>query len=289
MEAINNMAATAARAVWGDGSSSQEPVSGRTGDTSKGEPYDAGNMDPPSANGIDNEINGVNPSRESGTPAQNNGISDGGFDKNNSTDRDTTNAGNAAGFAKTTGVAVESDDTPENPSTALKANTVPDDTTKGQNDTRSPSDPNTNPKSAPTDVNDTANSDEGLNEAQKLDGPGPKPVSELAKEHGGDAGDSSTSSVDKVDNKKEEETPGGGIEESKGTGEQYVKSNGLQADGGDFDATKPGAGREADRLLEVKGIHNPTSPDTKVGQDSGKQEKEKKSFGQKIKDKLHRH
>ena len=37
--------------------------------------------------------------------------------------------------------------------------------------------------------------------------------------------------------------------ESKGsgTGEQYVKSTGLAADGGDFDATKPGAGREADR------------------------------------------
>ena len=34
---------------------------------------------------------------------------------------------------------------------------------------------------------------------------------------------------------------------SSGTGEQYVKSSGLQADGGDFDATNPGAGREADR------------------------------------------
>lgn len=32
-----------------------------------------------------------------------------------------------------------------------------------------------------------------------------------------------------------------------GTGELYVKSTGLAADGGDFDATKPGAGREADR------------------------------------------
>ena len=34
---------------------------------------------------------------------------------------------------------------------------------------------------------------------------------------------------------------------SEGTGEQYVKSTGLAADGGDFDAAKPGAGREADR------------------------------------------
>jgi hypothetical protein len=32
----------------------------------------------------------------------------------------------------------------------------------------------------------------------------------------------------------------------KGTGELYVKSSGLKADGGDFDASKPGAGWEAD-------------------------------------------
>lgn len=35
----------------------------------------------------------------------------------------------------------------------------------------------------------------------------------------------------------------------KGTGEQWIKSSGLQAEGGDFDASKPGAGREADRKL----------------------------------------
>jgi hypothetical protein len=35
--------------------------------------------------------------------------------------------------------------------------------------------------------------------------------------------------------------------EKKGTGTEYVKSTGLAADGGDFDASKPGAGREADR------------------------------------------
>ncbi|KAI9849545.1 MAG: hypothetical protein M1838_000128 [Thelocarpon superellum] len=40
----------------------------------------------------------------------------------------------------------------------------------------------------------------------------------------------------------------------KGTGEQWVKTSGVAADGGDFDATKPGAGREADRLLEAKGV-----------------------------------
>lgn len=38
-------------------------------------------------------------------------------------------------------------------------------------------------------------------------------------------------------------------------GHQYVRSSGLAADGGDFDAAAPGAGREADRLLEQQGIH----------------------------------
>ncbi|KAI5811044.1 hypothetical protein DFH27DRAFT_6086 [Peziza echinospora] len=34
----------------------------------------------------------------------------------------------------------------------------------------------------------------------------------------------------------------------------YIKSTGLAADGGDFDAARAGAGREADRLLEVHGV-----------------------------------
>lgn len=45
--------------------------------------------------------------------------------------------------------------------------------------------------------------------------------------------------------------PGGeGLQKTSkghGTGQQYVKSSGLAAEGGDFDASKPGAGKEADR------------------------------------------
>jgi hypothetical protein len=37
-------------------------------------------------------------------------------------------------------------------------------------------------------------------------------------------------------------TPGTG----KGTGEKHVKSTGLAAEGGDFDAAAPGAGKEAE-------------------------------------------
>ena len=45
METVNNMASAAAKAVWGENKQNgEEPISGHTGDTSKGEPYDAGNI-----------------------------------------------------------------------------------------------------------------------------------------------------------------------------------------------------------------------------------------------------
>ncbi|KAI1757734.1 hypothetical protein F4782DRAFT_479627 [Xylaria castorea] len=291
METINNMAASAAKAVWGESKpSTEEPVSGQLGNTSKGEPYDAGNIEPIGATtGNAAEPMSANTgdvAAPTSAPTSNATTSD----ATGNADLDS-NATKDAKFAKETGTAAESKDTPNNPSTNLKAKSVPEDTSKGQGDTRSPEDPKTNPKSAPTDVNDAP--EEGVNEAQKLDGPGPRPVAEVAREHGGDAGNDSTASVDKA-NKGEKETTKEGEEEkheNEGTGEKYVKTTGLQADGGDFDATKPGAGREADRLMEEKGMHNPNDPNSAGNSagDSGSPTSGKKSFGQKIKDKLHRH
>ena len=37
--------------------------------------------------------------------------------------------------------------------------------------------------------------------------------------------------------------------EEKGTGQEHVKTTGFASEGGDFDATKPGAGKEAEREL----------------------------------------
>jgi hypothetical protein len=37
--------------------------------------------------------------------------------------------------------------------------------------------------------------------------------------------------------------------------EHFVKSSGLAADGGDFDAARPGAGREADRKYYFQYSH----------------------------------
>jgi hypothetical protein len=44
METINSVATAAAKAVWGEGDASKEPVSGAQGNVAKGEPYDAGNL-----------------------------------------------------------------------------------------------------------------------------------------------------------------------------------------------------------------------------------------------------
>ncbi|KAI9676643.1 MAG: hypothetical protein M1829_002960 [Trizodia sp. TS-e1964] len=73
-----------------------------------------------------------------------------------------------------------------------------------------------------------------------------------------------------------------------GTGEKWVKSTGLAADGGDFDASAPGAGKEADRLLEQKGIKRSTPGESGAAvADKLKEKANKPSMGEKIKDKLH--
>ncbi|KAI1469575.1 uncharacterized protein F4812DRAFT_423714 [Daldinia caldariorum] len=289
METINNVTSAAVRAVWGESKQNgTEPISGQTGNTSKGEPYDAGNIEDPN----------VQAARAENSNAQTNGHTNGETNYGPTPTEHTRDAE----FAKETGTAAEAKDTPDNPSTDLKSKSTPDDTTKAQNDTRSPEDPKTNPKSAPTDVNDAEGDGPGPNEAQKLDGPGPKPLDEVAREHGGDAGkiekDESKPLPGEESASKSSGSTGAGEDEDEdgpnakstgeGTGEKYVKSSGLKADGGDFDATNPGAGREADRLLEEKGIHPGGANGSKDGTDASGH-KEKKSIGQKIKDKMHRH
>ena len=55
--------------------------------------------------------------------------------------------------------------------------------------------------------------------------------------------------------------PGEQKSTEKGTGELWVNSIGLAADGGDFDASRPGAGREADRTSNLPPLTlNPTPP-----------------------------
>lgn len=84
---------------------------------------------------------------------------------------------------------------------------------------------------------------------------------------------------------------GGEHGKEKGTGEKYVRSTGTAADGGDFDATKPGAGREANRLLEEKGVHKTKSSERKGGDHPGEVNQPSASSEpskvEKLKEKLH--
>ena len=166
----------------------------------------------------------------------------------------------------------------ENPSTASLSGAAADDTaadtaqSKGptaeqpsttgdthfkaaQADIRDPesSDPKT--ESERKNVDDTGDLDKSENPG-KVDGPGPKPIDEVAGERGGDAGKADSKESAGGAGDADDDGPGA-QSKGEGTGEQYVKSTGLAADGGDFDATKPGAGREADRKSTSSLTHFP--------------------------------
>lgn len=273
METINSMASAAAKAVWGpNGTPEQkhEPVSGVSGDTSKGEPFDAGNLDETKQAELAQPAANPAPASSPAPPAAN--------------------------------PAPESSSAPP----------APADTTSGQNDTRTPSDPATDVDPAQQRVggDGTGPQSDGPN----LQEPGPKPLATVAKEHGGDAGNSGrvdddglASSASSVSSSSASEAGEAGVDgqppahvakksHKKGTGVQYVKSSGLTANGGNFDASAPGAGREADRLLDQKGIHREGAPRKSTSSDkvddvdgatdaSGK----KPSLKDKIKAKLHVH
>jgi hypothetical protein len=169
------------------------------------------------------------------------------------------------------------------------------DPTKAQSDTQEPTVPST--------------------DAIKVDDPGRDPGQHVAFDHGGEAAQ-----------KAGDATNPKPVGSETGTGQQHVKSTGVAADGGDFDATKPGAGKEAERkcphethnhnwdvdspltayagrlgILEQKGVgqnhQTPTAqqPATANGNKTspasspGSHSKAKPSLSQRIKAKLHRH
>jgi hypothetical protein len=84
----------------------------------------------------------------------------------------------------------------------------------------------------------------------KAAGPGPRPLEIVAKENGGTAESSGPESSRKENTLGETPSAENTLEPSNtetSTHSDPVKATGLAADGGDFDATKPGAGADADR------------------------------------------
>ncbi|KAF4984387.1 hypothetical protein FZEAL_431 [Fusarium zealandicum] len=252
METITNAAQAAAKAVWGEGETSKEPVSGVKGNTAQGEPYDGGNLDTPGQEKAEQNYSERGISRDAV-------VSD-------SSRNETSSSGAALG---TSGLSTLPKDTTRDTTGDVSRDTTRDttrnttdfahdtnrDNSKGQNDTRHPDDVAAMSKKS-TDLEDVDNTSEGTD--AKLTGPGPRDVASVARDNGGDAGR----------NKAQEGSSGAQHEVGSGTGDaakkeehhdpaedEYVTASGFAADGGDFDASKPGAGREADRLLDQKGVH----------------------------------
>ncbi|GKT87980.1 glycine-rich cell wall structural protein 1 [Colletotrichum tofieldiae] len=296
METINNITNAASKAIWGTNEADQEPVSGVKGNTNQGEPYDAGNIEDPllkekKANVADaNTASGTTNSASTSEPTTTTVVYDRGCPKHK-----------------------EDIGKPELNKTSPDG-VPPADSAAGKTDTRHPADPATDPAPKGQDVNNNASGP--TTGGDKLDGPGPRPLEIVAKERGGDAGnvkkDSAKGGLIKDDSTsgpedKKEDDPKA-VSRSEGTGEKYIKTSGLAVDGGDFDATKPGAGREADRLLDEKDpahaaakaaaksssdktsdkSSDKTSEDRTHSPNAGT-EKEKESLKDKIKAKLHRH
>ncbi|KAK4190371.1 hypothetical protein QBC35DRAFT_79444 [Podospora australis] len=341
----NTAVTTASKVIWGE---KEEPVSGRMGNVAAGQPYDAGNIESSSTAlkttdpNPEVEVSHVETNQVQDTPRKTDlGAKERAFDANGNsaakqvalppptpsekaqqpsttavTTHDTDSGPSSKGDPFTTAVTTHKteDSAPPIPHADAAAtkpsSTLPVDSTKAQNDTRDPSDPTTKPQ-AVHEKNNIDDADGGLdvnNNPVKIDGPGPRPLEEVAKERGGDAGNVGNDHGDRSRSVGSVSTTEDDNRKHSGTGELYVKSSGLAADGGDFDATKPGAGKEADRLLEQKGIHwgNKTGNDGSAAVGSGQSDKhhhhagedhhadhhgehhEKTSLKEKIKAKLHR-
>ncbi|KAK3997319.1 hypothetical protein QBC44DRAFT_303521 [Cladorrhinum sp. PSN332] len=311
METISHYATAAThaatKAIWGEQPNEQEPVNGRMGNVAAGEPYDAGNIESSST-----ALKTTTPNPEIGQPQ----ASHAEKSKDDAAKEFNTSANPLAqkvALPAPTPSERQQQKPPSppptpkdvthnkpNPSATLPSSTLPEDSTKSQNDTRSPSNPSTRPDADGDDQKPDAL--DANNNPVRINGPGPKSLEELARERGGGAGAGAVSSTSTSSSKSSNgNVVGGGHEletkrtgESDGTGELWVKSTGLAADGGDFDASKPGAGREADRLLEQKGIHH--SEAQRAGEAGEKKHhhlfggggKEGPGLREKIKAKLHR-
>lgn len=361
MDTISQLATTATKYAFGD-STTQEPISGSQGDVTKGEPYDAGNLDPEEQQRLGQGLSaaesrsspdGVSKSQNTGpittaTNTTNNaGFTNSQHDMSapgrNTAHEDISSAGGittatnrttASGFTSpgqdmggnarsstsnldstrnTSGFDSSSSNraTSNLDSTRRTSGLDSNNSNRGTSDLNTPSDNLASQDLRRADDASSANIDSKSKPSEKpsaggdadepsadVSGPGPRDLSTVAREHGGDAGTHGTETA--ASSRK----PGAGSDlpadqsQEQGTGEKYVKSSGLQADGGDFDAANPGAGREADRLMEQKGIISTSTAgkDKEAAADqhhkapsSGSDGKEKHGLVDKIKEKLHKH
>jgi len=265
METINNAASAASKALFGDKTpttqsteSGTEPVSGQTGNTEAGEPYDAGNLGDSTNTDTTKPDTRQKPlaGEEKASDAADSGIPSGGSVGGTG---NTPNTGPIRPEHETDKTGVTSVHEPSSKFSDIKptsSDAPPDsgpqpsvgaDPASGQQNTQKQQGADRPHEEPGPEENEAIKATkQEAEEASKVDtsGPGPKPLADVNK---------GSHAASQGDNGPQKESHG------EGTGEKYVKSSGLKADGGDFDAANPGAGKEADRLLETKGIHH-TAP-----------------------------
>lgn len=293
METVSNVVNAASKAIWGEQNTAQnetvgnetagnEPVSGLQGKGTATEPFDQGNAenpaDPTTKSNVD-PISSNTDASKAQIPTNHDNVTTGGAPKPLENTEGTGVTGASAQKYEPKGGDVIPSESSNNPGAAPSSGAAPTEKQQGAD----------RPKEVPEgDAADAVKSskDDAEGALKKRD---PNDHSgEPLKMHDGSEKKVPDTQAERRESKAG--NPGGQEhgEEPKGTGEQWEKSTGLQADGGDFDATKPGAGKEADRLLEQKGIHK----DEKGAMDhsppaSGSEGKEKVSKMEKLKDKLH--
>jgi len=283
METVNNLASAASRAIWGENNTQspevgREPVSGETGDVKSGEPYDAGNLDSTSTEPTNTEPK-TDTISSTTTDAPGNTASTGPIRPEHETDK----TGVTSAHQPSSGVSSDKPTSSNDNSGPGAAPSVGADPASGVQKTQHQQGadrPHAEPDNGESQAIKETKAE--AEEAQSVDtsGPGPQSLEEKAR-NGGVAGADSSAADDDGPQKESH---------GEGTGEKYVKSSGMKADGGDFDASNPGAGREADRLLETKGIHHtiPGDGPPQATDDTGAEKSGKPSLGEKIKAKLHK-
>jgi len=288
METVNNLTSAATRAIWGDPTETKqggnetgnrEDISGETGDVKAGEPYDLGNAD------LATQSKSIPTAESSNTTPDipGNTASTGPIRPEHETDK----TGVTSVHNPTSAISSDKPSSSNDNSGPGAAPSVGADVTSAQQATpkqQGADRPHEEPGSEEHDrIKETKAEAE---EAAKLnvDGPGPKTLEEKAHESHGDVSDANASSGGDDDGPQKES-------HGSGTGEKYIKSSGMKVDGGDFDASNPGAGKEADRLLEGKGVHHTPGvapPSDESTKENGDVVKEKVSLKDKIKAKLHK-
>jgi len=247
--AANSAASAASRTIWGDANtnatqtseSGVEPLSGQTGDVAKGEPYDAGNADIKEADIANPSTPDISSStRERWAP-----------DNTTGAIAASSPPGNVPG---TDAIRPEDDQDKTDVTYRHQPASNEDRNTQNQQGAERPTE---SPKG--DEVKAIKESKEYAEAGQNADtsGAGSEALSETYNRS------TTITSAGDGDDGPQKESHG------SGTGEKWVKTSGIKADGGNFDAAQAGAGKEADRILETKGIQR-ESPGLSSPQNSGK-------------------